>query len=91
MGGDYQTDNTVTGFDENKMIAWKTAPAGNEPPGWEWTYELTPTGPDATDVALTYDWSQVTDQQLLQKITFPLVTERQLDESLAHLAAAASG
>src|SRR3954471_18068368 len=35
MGGDYQTDNHVTGYDENSLLAWQTAPAGTEPPGWE--------------------------------------------------------
>lgn len=88
MGGDYQTDNTVTGFDHNKLIAWKTAPAGTEPPGWEWMYELAPQGPDATDVTLTYDWSKVTDPDLLKKVKFPLVSKDQLDGSLASLAAA---
>ncbi|MDQ6686812.1 MAG: SRPBCC domain-containing protein, partial [Actinomycetota bacterium] len=48
MGGDYQTDNHVTGYDKNHMLAWKTAPAGTDPPGWEWMYELEPEGPDAT-------------------------------------------
>lgn len=28
MGGDYQTDNHVVGYDENKLLAWKTAPWG---------------------------------------------------------------
>ncbi len=42
MGGDYQTDNHVTAFDPNKMVGWKTAPAGTEPPGWEWLWELEP-------------------------------------------------
>jgi len=28
MGGDYQTDNHVTGYDENQLLAWQTAPAG---------------------------------------------------------------
>lgn len=88
MGGDYQTDNTVTGFDHNKLIAWKTAPAGTEPPGWEWMYELAPQGPDATDVTLTYDWSKVTDPDLLKMVKFPLVSKDQLDGSLASLAAA---
>ena len=36
MGGDYQTDNTVTGYDPNHLVAWQTAPADTEPPGWEW-------------------------------------------------------
>lgn len=90
MGGDYQTENHVSGFVPNKVIAWKTAPAGTEPPGWQWTYELTPTGPDSTDVTLTYDWSQVTDKKLLQQVGFPLVSESQLQDSLASLSEAAT-
>jgi uncharacterized protein YndB with AHSA1/START domain len=88
MGGDYQTDNVVTGFEPDKLIAWKTAPAGTEPPGWEWTWELDPTGPDATDVRLTYDWSKVTDKDLLSKVSFPLVKREALEDSLANLSAA---
>lgn len=91
MGGEYQTDNHVTGFQPNKLVAWTTAPAGEQPPGWEWVYELTPTGPAQTDVSLTYDWSKVTDKQLLQKISFPLVSADELEGSLAQLAAAVSG
>lgn len=87
MGGDYRTDNHVTGYAENKLIAWKTAPEGTEPPGWEWVWELTPTGPDSADVTLTYDWSKV-DAAFLEKISFPLVTEEQLEDSLANLASA---
>jgi uncharacterized protein YndB with AHSA1/START domain len=89
MGGDYQTDNTVTGFAPNKLIAWKTGPPGTEPPGWEWMWELAPNGHDSTDVTLTYDWSKVTDKNLLKKVKFPLVSAEQLDDSLAKLAAEA--
>ena len=32
MGGDYQTENHVTGYDKNSLLAWQTAPAGTEPP-----------------------------------------------------------
>ena len=91
MGGDYQTDNTVTGFDPHHLIAWQTAPADTEPPGWEWTWQLTAQGSDATDVTLTYDWSKVTDQRLLEKVAFPLVSRQQLEASLGNLAAAAVG
>lgn len=90
MGGEYQTDNIVTGFDPNKMIAWKTAPAGTEPPGWEWIWELTAQGASSTEVTVTYDWSKVTDKDLLSKITFPLVPQEALDTSLGNLAAAAA-
>ena len=91
MGGDYQTDNHVVGYDKNRLVAWKTAPAGSEPPGWEWVWELTAEGPDATEVSLTYDWAAVTDKDLLAKLHFPLVTQKQLEDSLANLASAASG
>jgi hypothetical protein len=91
MGGDYQTDNVVSGFDPDKLIAWKPAPAGTEPPGWEWLWELKPQGPDSTLVSLTYDWSGVTDQALLKKVGFPLVSESQMEHSLGRLAEADSG
>lgn len=86
MGGEYQTDNIVSAFDENKMIGWKTAPAGTEPPGWEWLWELESTGLDSTDVTLTYDWANVTDPGILSKVSFPLVSQDQLDDSVAKLA-----
>ncbi len=88
MGGDYQTDNFVSAYDENKMIGWKTAPAGIEPPGWEWLWELHSDGSDTTTATLTYDWSNVTDQDLLDKVGFPLVSEDELEDSLAKLSGA---
>jgi uncharacterized protein YndB with AHSA1/START domain len=90
MGGDYQTENHVTGYDKNRLVAWRTTPAGTEPPGWEWIWELEADGSDSTEVTLTYDWDKVTDKALLQKVSFPLVSEDQLEDSLANLAAAVS-
>lgn len=91
MGGEYKTDNHVVGFDENHLLAWKTTPAGTEPPGWQWVWELTPEGNEATHVQLTYDWSAVTDEKILSQVSFPLVSEEQLEESLGNLAAAVAG
>ncbi len=91
MGGDYQTDNVVSGFDPGKLIAWQTAPAGSQPPGWEWVWQLDAQGPNTTSVSLTYDWDKVTDPEILSKVSFPLVSEDQLDASLGHLAEAVSG
>ncbi|GAA5148016.1 SRPBCC family protein [Nocardioides marinquilinus] len=91
MGGEYQTDNVVTGYDQNHLLAWRTAPAGQEPPGWEWVWQLTANGADATDVTVVYDWSEVTDPDLLKKITFPLVPQEALESSLGKLAEAVSG
>ncbi len=90
MGGEYQTDNWVSAYAENQMVGWKTAPAGVEPPGWEWLWELKADGADATDVTLTYDWSKVTDKDLLEKLKFPLVPEEDLEASLGNLASLVS-
>jgi uncharacterized protein YndB with AHSA1/START domain len=91
MGGDYKTDNYVNGYQENKLLAWKTAPAGEEPPGWEWVWELTSQGHDSTEISLTYDWSAVTDKDVLKQVSFPAVSEEDLESSLGNLAAAVSG
>lgn len=93
MGGDYRTHNFVTAFEENRMVGWKPAPeedgsAPDGPLGWEWLYTLTPQGSDSTEVSLTYDWSDVTDPQLLKKVGFPAVPQKDLEESLNLLAAA---
>ena len=85
MGGEYKTDNHVSAFSENKLVGWRTAPAGTEPPGWEWLWQLEADGPDATVVTLTYDWSDVTDKELLKKVSFPLVSEEELEDSVAKL------
>ncbi len=90
MGGDYQTENHVTGYDKNSLLAWRTAPAGTEPAGWEWMWELKADGSDSTEVTLTYDWDKVTDKAILQQVSFPLVSQDQLEDSLANLAAAVS-
>ncbi|TWP39015.1 SRPBCC family protein [Leekyejoonella antrihumi] len=90
MGGEYQSDNHVVGYDKDKLVAWQTAPAGTKPPGWEWVWELKPIGPDQTAVTHTYDWSKVTDKKFLDMGLFPLVSQEQLEQSLAHLAEAVS-
>ena len=86
MGGEYQTDNHVTAYGRNAVVGWATAPAGTEPPGWTWVWELEGEGTGATRVTLTYDWSKVTDKELLQKVKFPLVEKSALEDSLAKLA-----
>ncbi|MGW9404350.1 SRPBCC family protein [Arthrobacter sp. NPDC055585] len=89
--GDYKTDNHVTGFSHNQLLAWQTAVAGTEPAGWEWMWELDSLGPDSTEVTLTYDWSKVTDKETLKKVSFPMISKEELEGSLNKLAAAVSG
>lgn len=91
LGGDYQTDNHVVGYDVNKLLAWKTANAGQEPAGWEWVWELEADSQESTKVTLTYDWSKVTDKEVLRMVSFPVVQAQQLEGSLEKLAAVVAG
>lgn len=84
MGGEYQTDNHVHAYVPNQVVGWKTAPAGTEPPGWFWLWEITADGTDAAEVSVTYDWSDV-DKETLRKVSFPLVDQSALEDSLARL------
>ena len=91
MGGEYRTDNHVVGFDPNRLLAWQTAPAGTEPKGWQWVWELESQGSGQTLVRHTYDWQQVQDEALLAKNLFPLVQQDQLEDSLQRLDQAVTG
>ena len=92
MGGDYKTENHVTGLDPNKLIAWKPCPEGTsvEDNGWEWVYELQPEGSDSTTVTLTYSWEHV-NPAVEKKVSFPLFGEKVLEESLERLASTVAG
>ena len=91
MGGEYRTDNHVVGYDPNRLLAWQTAPAGTEPKGWQWVWELESQGSGQTLVRHTYDWEQVRDEALLAKNLFPLVQQDQLEQSLQRLDQAVTG
>ena len=50
-------------------------------------------GPDGKFHHMSFalkDWAKVTDQALLKKVSFPLVKESQLEDSLNNLAAASN-
>ena len=89
VGGTVRITTDQTAGRGRHARTW-TAPAGTQPPGWEWLWELEAQGPNATLVRHTYDWSKVTDKDLLKKVSFPLVTEEQLEDTLGRLAAAVS-
>ena len=85
MGGEYKTDNHVTGYVKDKLLAWRTAPAGTEPPGWEWVWELESLGEDQTRVTQTYTWKDA-NPEILKKVHFPMISEAELEESMNRLA-----
>lgn len=94
VGGAYRIDNTVTAFDPPHAIAWDPGQADDSgrivPGGWRWRYDLTAT--DAgTEVALTYDWSAVTESTREEFGGFPPFPAEFLEASLESLERAVTG
>jgi hypothetical protein len=63
--GDYQMDNHVVEYEQDRRIAWEPSMHGTEPTlddpqrnGSRWGYTLAPEGPDVTLVTETYDCSR---------------------------------
>ena len=55
-------ENHVVEFEEAERIAWLPAPAGEEPRGHRWRWDLEPHSQDTTLVRHTYDWRQLADE-----------------------------
>lgn len=58
----YQTEHQVDAFEHNRVIGWRVMPVDGDPRGWSWRFELTPLDGKRTEVALTYDWSETSDE-----------------------------
>jgi uncharacterized protein YndB with AHSA1/START domain len=56
-------ENHVVEFDEGRLIAWRPAEPGKQPPGHLWRWQLEPSGPGDTRVTHTYDWTELTDEK----------------------------
>lgn len=55
-------ENEVVAFEEGRVIAWRTADAGQPAPGHIWRWDLEPIDEVTTLVRHTYDWTGVTDE-----------------------------
>jgi uncharacterized protein YndB with AHSA1/START domain len=82
-------ENHVVEFDEGRLIAWRPAEVGREPPGHLWRWELEPVTGSRTRVTHTYDWTQLTDEKRLPRAR--ATTAGKLEASLGRLAALAEG
>jgi Polyketide cyclase / dehydrase and lipid transport len=89
--GDYQVGNHVVAFEEGRIIAWAPGGVGRDPVGYQWSWELIAEDDGTTTVVHAYDWSGVTDPEMLARITFPRVSPEQMESSVQNLAAAAKG
>jgi uncharacterized protein YndB with AHSA1/START domain len=82
-------ENHVVEFDEGRLIAWRPAEPGREPPGHLWRWELEPAGASRTQVTCTYDWTLLTDEKRFRRAR--ATTAERLLASLDRLAALAEG
>ena len=83
--GHHQSQSVVTTYVRDRAIGWSSGPVGGEPFGYTFTFTLEPDGNDHTLVTETYDWSAVTDAQVLA--TMPRVSSEDLSRTLDRLAA----
>ncbi|CAM3414520.1 hypothetical protein [Tsukamurella hominis] len=77
QGRPYSVDNHVTAFEPDRRIAWLPAGRGKPPVGVEWSWEFTPhsdNGVDGSLIAVTCDWSRVTNEAYLARFTLPRVS-----------------
>jgi uncharacterized protein YndB with AHSA1/START domain len=84
--GHHQSQSVVTTYVRDRALGWSPGPVGRDPLGYTFTFTLEPDGDDQTLVTLTYDWSAVTDEQLLA--TMPRVSREELIRTLDRLVAA---
>jgi uncharacterized protein YndB with AHSA1/START domain len=84
--GRNQSQSVVTTHVRDRALGWAPGPVDRDPFGHTFTFTLEPNGDDQTLVTLTYDWSAVTDEQLLPMM--PRVSREDLTSSLDKLAAA---
>ncbi len=82
--GEYQNQSVVTTYVRDRALGWSPGPVDGDPVGDTFTFTLEPDGDDQTLVTLTYDWSAVTDEQLLAMM--PRVSREDLTRSLDRLA-----
>ncbi|WP_158034124.1 hypothetical protein [Kocuria coralli] len=86
----YRTDNYVTRYDPERCIEWLVADEGQDPAGWKWGWLLQTAPDNSTRVTNYCDWTEVTDQEVLDQKGFPLVDASKVQATLRNLANALS-
>lgn len=82
--GDYRSRSIVTRYERDRVIGWSPGPVDGDPFGHTFTFTLEPEGDDRTLVTQTYDWSAMTNEDLLAQM--PRVSPEALTRSLDRLA-----
>ncbi|MGO4955710.1 SRPBCC family protein [Luteococcus sp. Sow4_B9] len=87
-GSQYQTDNEVFAFVENRVIGWQNLKnvTSDVEVGSKWLYELEPVDATTTKLSLTYDPSEITNPQVQALAKEKFAIESNLEASLAKIA-----
>ena len=80
-------ENHVVELEEGRLIAWRPAPPGEQPPGHLWRWRLEPQADGSTLVTHVYDWTQLDDPA--REVRARATTGEKLEASLVRLAALA--
>ncbi|BBY49741.1 hypothetical protein MARA_32090 [Mycolicibacterium arabiense] len=86
---DAKRDNHVVEFEEGRLIAWRPSEPGAEPPGHLWRWQLEPIDAQRTRVTHTYDWSELSDENRMERAR--ATTSERLRASIDRLAGLAEG
>lgn len=82
--GKYQVLNTITRYEQDRLLQWTVGMVGHAPMGHLYGYVLTPVSDDETDVDLYCDWTDFSPA-LKERVTWPVVPAHMLEHSLGNL------
>lgn len=81
--GHYQSRSIVTSYERDRVLGWSPGPVDGAPFGHTFTFVLEPVGDNRTKVTETYDWSAVTDPEVLASM--PRVSPEAMTRTLDNL------
>ncbi len=89
--GKYQVLNTVTKFEQDRLLEWNVGSAERGPFGHVYGYALVPVDEVVTDVTSYCDWSGISDVLRERIAHWPVVPKMALITTLEKLDALATG
>jgi hypothetical protein len=84
----YRTEHRVDAFEHNRVIGWTVTPEEGDGTSWSWRFDLVPLDGKRTEVTLTYDWSELSDDNAA-RFGIPDHDSADLETCLTRLALAA--
>ena len=87
----YSVRNVVTRLEPDALVEWTLGPAGSEPFGHLYGWQLDAVGPEETVVTNYCDWTGITAELRARRPDWPIVPVTMLEQSVARLDALLTG